>query len=98
MEEIGIVPTDAYASTSQSRGSSRTHEKEDVYHYYKKLQHQLEFLNTMEEYVVGVNLRNHADRAERRAAQPEARACACSRRSEADPVRAARDRPVPGAH
>ncbi|WFD18309.1 26S proteasome regulatory subunit 6B [Malassezia caprae] len=51
MEEIGIVPTQASASTSQSRGVSRAHGKEDVYHYYKKLQHQLEFLNTMEEYV-----------------------------------------------
>jgi len=55
MEEIGIVPTHTHASTSQLRGTIRAHGKEDVYHYYKKLQHQLEFLNTMEEYVVCID-------------------------------------------
>ncbi|WFD25269.1 26S proteasome regulatory subunit 6B [Malassezia nana] len=51
MEEIGIVPVETHASTSQTRGSSHVSSKEDAYHYYKELQHQLEFLNTMEEYV-----------------------------------------------
>lgn len=51
MEEIGIVPADTHASSSNSRGSFSASKPKDVYYHYKKLQHQLEFLTTMEEYV-----------------------------------------------
>ncbi|KOS13272.1 rpt3-26s proteasome regulatory subunit [Malassezia pachydermatis] len=51
MEEIGILLTETRASGSSSRSSTRTKTPQDMYHYYKKLQQQLEFLNTMEEYV-----------------------------------------------
>lgn len=57
MEEIGILPTDAHASTSQvpsgqSGGQPAVRSGRDAYLYFKKLQQQLEFLNTMEDYVV----------------------------------------------
>ena len=51
MEEIGIVPADTHASSSNSRGSFSASKPKDVYYHYKKLQQQLEFLTTMEEYV-----------------------------------------------
>ena len=51
MEEIGIVPADTHASGSNTRGSCGAIKPKDVYYQYKKLQQQLEFLNTMEEYV-----------------------------------------------
>ena len=51
MEEIGIVPADTHASSSNSRGSFSASKPKDVYYHYKKLQPQLEFLTTMEEYV-----------------------------------------------
>lgn len=51
MEEIGIVPADTHASSSNSRGSFSDSKPKDVYYHYKKLQQQLEFLTTMEEYV-----------------------------------------------
>ena len=51
MEEIGIVPADTHASSSNSRGSFGASKPKDVYYHYKKLQQQLEFLTTMEEYV-----------------------------------------------
>lgn len=51
MEEIGIVPADTHASSSNSRGSVSASKPKDVYYHYKKLQQQLEFLTTMEEYV-----------------------------------------------
>ena len=51
MEEIGIVPAGTHASSSNSRGSFSASKPKDVYYHYKKLQQQLEFLTTMEEYV-----------------------------------------------
>ena len=51
MEEIGIVPADTHASSSNSRGSFGASKPKDVYYHYKKLQQQLEFLTTMKEYV-----------------------------------------------
>lgn len=51
MEEIGIVPADTHASSSNSRGSFSASKPKDVYYHYKKLQQQIEFLTTMEEYV-----------------------------------------------
>lgn len=51
MEEIGIVPAGTHASSSNSRGSFSSSKPKDVYYHYKKLQRQLEFLTTMEEYV-----------------------------------------------
>ena len=51
MEEIGIVPADTHASSSNSRRSFSSSKPKDVYYHYKKLQQQLEFLTTMEEYV-----------------------------------------------
>ncbi|EDP44582.1 hypothetical protein MGL_1064 [Malassezia globosa CBS 7966] len=47
MEEIGIAPTATQASGSNTRSIKNG----DVYLQYKKLQQQLEFLNTMEDYV-----------------------------------------------
>lgn len=47
MEEIGIAP----ASTSQVTAPAPSAQG-DTFVQYKKLQQQLEFLNTMEEYVV----------------------------------------------
>jgi hypothetical protein len=47
MEEIGIAP----ASTSQATAPALSTQG-DTFVQYKKLQQQLEFLNTMEEYVV----------------------------------------------
>lgn len=54
MEEIGIVPTESYASTSATPAAAPTTERSgrDAFLYFKKLQQQLEFLNTMEDYVV----------------------------------------------
>ena len=53
MEEIGILPADAHASTSQvPSGQPAVRSGRDTYLYFKKLQQQLEFLNTMEDYVV----------------------------------------------
>jgi len=51
MEEIGIVPAGTHASSSNSRVSFSSSKPKDVYYHYKKLQQQLEFLTTMEEYV-----------------------------------------------
>lgn len=51
MEEIGIVPAGTHASSSNSRISFSSSKPKDVYYHYKKLQQQLEFLTTMEEYV-----------------------------------------------
>lgn len=51
MEEIGIVPAGTHASSSNSRRSFSSSKPKDVYYHYKKLQQQLEFLTTMEEYV-----------------------------------------------
>ncbi|WFC94159.1 26S proteasome regulatory subunit 6B [Malassezia brasiliensis] len=53
MEEIGIVPTEPYASTSATPAATSAPERSgrDAFLYFKKLQQQLEFLNTMEDYV-----------------------------------------------
>ena len=63
MEEIGIAPTATQASGSNTRYVKNG----DVYLQYKKLQQQLEFLNTMEDYVVckknGGGIGQHYDEA-----------------------------------
>lgn len=47
MEEIGIAPASTSQVAAPAPGASG-----DTFVRYKKLQQQLEFLNTMEEYVV----------------------------------------------
>ena len=71
MEELGILP-ETHASTSQVPAARPERTGRDAYLHFKKLQRQLEFLNTMEEYVVGTLPPAPSLTTERRATQLEA--------------------------